>query len=195
MAIRLATISAASSGFLILCLALGPQSGMESLGFLIPWIVVLIVHVFLCIPALLWAWQGRPHSGFWWIYGYYFLFWGMHVYVLAEVDHLSAGVNRRLDRLLKPAETELAEWLEQARKSAYRKTAIAPEDMRRIRELVQAGKDRATVRVLLDGGASVNQSKPGRPTAMHIAAWNGDAEMMALLLAAGGNFKNPLIPT
>jgi hypothetical protein len=35
----------------------------------------------------------------------------------------------------------------------------------------------------------VNQSTPGRPTALHIAAWNGDAEMMALLLAAGGNFK------
>jgi len=204
----LTAISAASSGFLILWIALGPHSGMERLGIIIPWMIALAVHIFLSIPALLWAWQGRPHTGFWWIYGYFLLFWGMNAYIVVDVDQLRVDVNQRLDRLLKPAETELAARLEQAREAAYRQTDVDPNNLHRIRELIREGVDLSyrkpgsrrsmiadaaalgsadLIHLLAEKNADLNGGKNPGPSPLIEAVGMGHAETAAALIQHGVN--------
>ncbi|MGE3887245.1 MAG: ankyrin repeat domain-containing protein, partial [Vicinamibacterales bacterium] len=51
------------------------------------------------------------------------------------------------------------------------------------------GGDRETVRALLKEGADVNAAQGDGTTALHWAAMKGDAEMVQMLVTAGGNLR------
>jgi len=173
----LTLLSMVSAGILFFWYVLGPQTGMETLALIIPWLFSLAVHFILCIPALVFACKSRSLLIQVLVYGYFAGFWIIHGIYLIQVNQIDTHIARKIDTFQKPAETELVTALARMRVDAFQKTDIDPARL-------------ALVKTLIQNGADVTYRQPGSYRDMILdAASIGDPDLLQLMIDKGADVE------
>ena len=165
-----------AAGLLILCYVLGPKSGMEALALIIPWMIALVVHVLLVLPALICAVFSRAHLRNLWIYAYFALFFFTHGAFFVSVNRIDVQWARHYHNLVHPEETALHRDLRTMSIRVQSGLKPEPDRLARTKERIRDGVD-------------LNLKLPGeREGALMHASRIGDTELFGLLVEHGARF-------
>ncbi|MCP4902675.1 MAG: hypothetical protein GY906_37400 [bacterium] len=173
----LAALCLLSGLFLLLCLAMFPKTGMESLGIIVPWLVVFVLNVCLVLPTSIAAFMTKRILRNLWIYGYFLLFFGANAVYYAKVQRVDVGVAKLYDNAAFPEEMALNRNLETLYISVTSGRRPDSNMLEESKNLIRAGAD--VKRVVRDAQ---------RTPIMH-AAGIGDSELVKLLVAHGADLR------
>jgi ankyrin repeat protein len=174
-AANLTILSMASTGILFLWYVLGPQTGMETLAVIVPWLFALVVNFAAVIPAIVCARKSRGVLIQFLVYGYFMTFWVWHGIIFIQANEVDVHVARKIDSFQMPAETELVATLAQMRIEAFQKSDIDPVRV-------------AHLKTMIENGADVTYLQPGAYREMILdAAAIGDPELLELMIEKGAN--------
>ncbi len=141
-------------------LLFGPQSGMEALVIIVPWLGMLGAHLVFGVPALLGAWR-RPDGLRLLVTTWFVLFAGANLALAAWANRLPEHAEAGWNRLVHPADAALH--------SALRTPFGAVEP----------------IAAAIAAGARVDAELPDGRTPLRVAAGTGNPTAVDLLLAAG----------
>ena len=172
-----------STAILVLWYALGPKTGMETLAIIIPWLMALLVHAGVTVPAIFFVFKSRAHIKLSWIYVYFFFFWAIHAGYYVMTSGLDVAVQKKIHSVQKPRETELVARIDEMYDSR------------------SGGRDPGSfyvskVEKLLSAGANVNYIPPGTQFPMICnAARINSPELIKLLVSHGADVEGGVHPS
>ncbi len=130
-----------TAAILGLFLVFGPKEGMEAMVIIIPWFLAGAAHLTIGIAAIICALCTRSFLKNSWIYVYFLLFFGLNGYYLAIVNHVDVAIERRIDAIRSPQETELYGLLSKLHLQGMTSSRADTTSLKRARLLVQSGVD------------------------------------------------------
>lgn len=174
-------IALGSSLFLLICYLLSPKSGMEAMIIMLPWLLVIAVHFFCSLLAIIFVFKTGKLLRNLGIIFYFLFFWGIHLQLFVSMNEIDVAIKAKIYEYTHPKQAKLYNTLKKYQYTYKGMSKVLPKDKEEIIALIQNKTD-------------INYIHPGNTrTIFSLATATGDTDILAELLEAGADIEGDAV--
>ena len=121
----------------LLTLALGPRSGLEALIIIVPWLVMVLVHLVAGPLTLYRSWHAKQEVLLGCASVYVILFVGAHLWLWVEATELPSRLQAQYEEARHPNEVALQRAVSSPHPDVAQEILVFEDDLERAQKLIQ----------------------------------------------------------